>query len=210
MNIWITRHGQTDFNKKRLMQGRTDAPLNETGIHQAEEMRAKILPELEKVCRMPSGGAEAGVGAAFDAVYTSPLQRAVKTGEIIGGVDRTRIITDDRLLEADFGPYERKPYDAVGLPMALYWGFPELFSAPAGAEPVSSMIERSRSFLMELEQKNYRNVLIACHGGIMRTLCGYLADRKNGLYWRPRPHNCEVRVYRSENGVHQFLRDFRL
>lgn len=210
MNIWVTRHGQTQFNKERLMQGRTDAPLNETGIRQAEEMRAKILPALEDLCRNAAEGDGESGRAFFDAVYASPLQRAVKTGEIIGGVDRTQIITDDRLLEADFGPYELKPYDAVGLPMALYWGFPEIFPAPAGAEPVSSMIERSRSFLMELEEKNYRNVLVACHGGIMRTLCGYLADRKNGLYWRPRPHNCEVRIYRSENGIHQFLRDFRL
>ena len=42
MKVWITRHGQTDLNKKQLMQGVYDEPLNETGIAQAEETRKKI------------------------------------------------------------------------------------------------------------------------------------------------------------------------
>ena len=40
MKIWLTRHGQTNLNKSRLMQGRTDEPLNENGIRQAREMLA--------------------------------------------------------------------------------------------------------------------------------------------------------------------------
>ena len=43
MKIWLTRHGQTNLNKKRLMQGLTDEPLNETGIAQARGMREKLL-----------------------------------------------------------------------------------------------------------------------------------------------------------------------
>ena len=49
------------------------------------------------------------------------------------------------------------------------------------------MVKRSQSFLKELEKQNYENVLIVCHGGIIRSLCGYLEDRKNGIKWRPKP-----------------------
>ena len=65
------------------------------------------------------------------------------------------------------------------------------------------------AFSKELEKKNYENVLIVCHGGIIRSLCGYLEDRKNGIKWRPKPNNCEIRVYESNHGKHAFIETFK-
>lgn len=191
MKIWITRHGQTDLNKAHLMQGRTDAPLNENGIRQAEEARKKIG------------------NVHFDAVYASPLMRAQKTASIIGGVDPSEVIVDPRLIEVNFGRYEYKKYYLLGPKMTLYWLIPQILPTPDTVETPKSMIERSRSFLKELEQKNYENVLVTCHGGIMRALCGYLDDKRSGLMWHPKPHNCEIRVFESVNGKHKFLKDIR-
>ena len=192
MIIYLTRHGQTNLNKARLMQGLTDEPLNETGLAQARAMREKIG------------------NVHFDAVYASPLNRAVMTGAIIGGVDPAEVIRDERLIEADFGVYEKRKYYLLGLKMTLYWAFPEIFPAPRSVETTASLRERSSSFLRELEEKNYGTVLIACHGGIMRALSGYLEDRKNGLVWRPKPHNCEVRVYETVDGRHRIIEKVRL
>ena len=190
MKIWLTRHGQTNLNKKRLMQGLTDEPLNETGIAQAKAAR-EWIGDIH-----------------FDAVYASPLQRAVMTGAIIGGVSPEEVIIDKRLIEADFGRYEQRQFYLMGPFMTLYWALPEIFPAPATVETVASMVERSSSFLKELEEKDYENVLVACHGGIIRALSGYLEDRKNGIRWRPKPQNCEIRVYESRNGRHTFLKAF--
>ncbi len=188
MKIWITRHGQTRLNWLHLMQGRTDEPLNETGTAQARAARRQIGD------------------IRFDAVYASPLVRAVRTAAIIGGVDISEVKIDERLIEADFGRYEQKKYWCLGPAMSLYWALPEIFPAPKTVESTASLRERSTSFLQELEQKDYENVLISCHGGIMRALSGYLMDRKNGLYWRPKPHNCEIRVFEAENGKHRLLK----
>lgn len=191
MKIYVTRHGQTDYNKKRIMQGRSDIPLNDVGIAQAKARRESIGD------------------IKFDAVYASPLIRAVKTAQIIGNVDEKDIIIDDRIIEANFGKYELLDYYKTGIPMMAYWTFPELFPAPEGVETVEQMRDRTASFLRELEKKDYENVLVACHGGIIRPIRGYLEDRKNGIVWRPRPKNCEIFVYESVNGRHRLVEDIK-
>ena len=187
MKIYVTRHGQTDLNAKKLMQGRSDIPLNEVGRAQARAAR-ESLGDLR-----------------FDAVYSSPLCRAVETASIIGDVSTDKVIIDDRIVEADFGKYEQKPYAFVGIPMTLYWQCPELFPAPKTVETTDQMIERVRSFFHELEKEDYENVLVACHGGIIRVIRGYLEDAKRGYIWRPRPKNCEIRIYESINGRHRTI-----
>lgn len=184
MKIWVTRHGQTRFNKKKLMQGLTDEPLNETGINQAKAARERIG------------------NIKFDAVYASPLDRAITTASIIGGVDKSDVIVDPRIIEVDFGKYELRSYYALGIPMTLYWALPEVFPVPKTVETIPHMVARSTEFLKELEAKDYENVLVVCHGGIIRAICGYLEDKANGIKWRPKPHNCEIRVYESKEGKH--------
>ena len=196
MILWLTRHGQTNLNKAHLMQGRTDEPLNENGIAQAQQMREILISH--------------NPGLQFDAVYASPLCRAVKTASILADVPENRIIKDKRLIEADFGIYEKRRYWLVGPRMGLYWALPEVFPAPPTVEGTGAMILRAHSFLRELEQQNYGNVLIACHGGILRVLCGYLSNAPRGYLWRPKPHNCEVRVWESRQGEHRFLEKYTL
>ncbi len=187
MKIYVTRHGQTELNAKKLMQGRSDNPLNDTGREQARAARERIG------------------NIKFDAVYSSPLSRALETASIIGNVPVDRVITDERIIEADFGKYEMKPYCGVGIPMSLYWAIPEIFPAPKTVETTAQMIERVQSFFHELEKENYENVLVACHGGIIRVIRGYLEDVKRGYVWRPRPKNCEIRVYESIDGRHRVI-----
>lgn len=177
MKIWLTRHGQTNLNKAKLMQGLTDEPLNERGIQQAKEAREQIGD------------------MKFDAVYASPLDRAITTASIIGGVEKSEVIIDPRIIEVDFGKYEQRPYSKMGIAMSLYWALPEVFPAPESVETIDSMVKRGSEFLNELKGKDYENVLVTCHGGIIRALSGYLERRSNGIKWRPKPKNCEIRIY---------------
>ena len=148
MKIWLTRHGQTDLNKDRRMQGRSDIPLNETGLNQAKTVRAQITEQYP-----------------------------------------------DLVFDADFGRYEKKKYYLLGPRMTLYWACPEIFPAPPTVETTAEMVARARSFLNDLREKDYENVLIACHGGIIRVLRGCLENRPRGYRWRPKPLNCEMNIY---------------
>ena len=191
MKIWIARHGQTDLNHARRMQGRTDCPLNEKGVLQARQSRRNIGD------------------VRFDAVYASPLQRAQQTGSIIGNVDLSEIIVDPRIIETDFGKYEKCKYYLMGPAMTAYWAMPKIFPAPPTVETIESMKKRASDFLKELETQDYENVLVACHGGIMRALCGYLDEAPDGLHWE-RAKNCEIRVYEYKDGKHTFLKSYSL
>lgn len=64
--IYLVRHGQTDWNKLKVMQGRTDIPLNEKGIEQAKVVGEKLR------------------GINFDAIFYSPLLRAKQTMQNLG------------------------------------------------------------------------------------------------------------------------------
>ena len=183
MKLYLVRHGQTDVNRARKMQGRINIPLNEHGKAQARAAAARTS------------------GIVFDAVFSSPLDRALQTAAIISQIAPDQIITDDRLIETDFGKYEKRSYLLLGPAMTLYWALPEIFPAPETVETISSMVERSRSFIRDLETQPFENVLVSCHGGIIRALCGCLENRPRGILWRPKPHNCELRGYEFSEGV---------
>ena len=88
MDIYLIRHGETDWNKTKRLQGVTDIPLNACGIELAE----KTAEGLKDV--------------PFDRIYTSPLIRAKKTAEIIRGDRPVELVVTDGLKEISFGEYE--------------------------------------------------------------------------------------------------------
>lgn len=85
MKLYIIRHGETDWNKQRRLQGQSDTELNEYGIRLAQ-----ITGEALKDIR-------------FDHIFSSPLKRAYRTAEIIRDGRTVPIVTDDRLKEIGFG-----------------------------------------------------------------------------------------------------------
>ena len=85
--VILVRHGETDWNKEYRLQGRTQILLNERGREQARQTAAGLKRQ----------------GIVFDAVYASPLLRAVETAEILSGFPRERIKTDERIIEFAFG-----------------------------------------------------------------------------------------------------------
>jgi uncharacterized phosphatase len=138
--IYVIRHGQTDLNKDRKMQGRMGLPLNEYGIEQAKVLRGK----LENI--------------NFDFVFSSPQERAVQTTEIVTGV---KAVQDDRLDVFDLGEADRLLISQVKMVGPL----PDS-TIYKGVEEPENFINRVFSFMKELEnqdRKNELNILISGH-----------------------------------------------
>ena len=174
MKIYVIRHGETDWNKEKLMQGISDIPLNETGINQAKEARKKIGD------------------IKFDAVYASTLDRAITTASVIGGVDKSEVIQDERIIEVSFGKYEKKKYYGIGLPMMLHWAFPETIPAPKTVEKDSYTRKRAESFLADLKKNDYNSVLICSHGNFIRVFRHILAGDNKKATYKDFVENCEL------------------
>lgn len=174
MKIYLVRHGETDWNKEKMMQGISDIPLNETGINQAKAAREKIQ------------------GMKFDAVYASTLDRAITTASIIGGVDKSEVIQDERIIEVNFGKYEKRNYYLMGPFMTLHWALPELIPSPKTVEKDSYTKERANAFLADLKKQNYEKVLIVSHGNFIRVFKHILANDGKQATWKDFVENCTI------------------
>ena len=87
MNIFVVRHGQTEWNVLKKMQGSADIELNEKGLSQAQDTADMLSSET------------------FDVIFSSALKRAKQTAEIINNSRGLNIIFDDRLRERNFGEF---------------------------------------------------------------------------------------------------------
>ncbi|MFQ6739237.1 MAG: histidine phosphatase family protein, partial [Alphaproteobacteria bacterium] len=83
--IYIFRHGQTDYNAEKRVMGQLDIQLNKIGINQANELADKMSNK------------------SIQAIYSSPLSRALETAKIVSNKTGAKIITDNALMERNNG-----------------------------------------------------------------------------------------------------------
>ena len=174
--IYLVRHGQTLQNRAGLLQGRSDFPLNEMGREQARRVGAFFREQ----------------GVRFDAVYTSPLRRAVQTAALIAG-ETVPLRVDERLIEMDYGPYEgmdlRAPAPEV---LAFFRDFVNV-PAPAGMEKLSAVTARLGAFLEQLRpEAEERDILVSTHAIALKGALEYLTPTSRGSYWAKNIGNCAV------------------
>lgn len=190
MNIYLVRHGETDWNKERRFQGQVDIPLNHYGIELAEKT-AEALREVP-----------------FEAVFSSPLCRAAQTARIIMGERSIPFETDMRLKEMNFGSFEGTVIppgvsDRDSNPLYYFWKEPERYLPPADGESFEALYQRSAEFMREkifpMENK-YKTVLIAGHGALNRSILNSVAGLPIEDFWHFPLPNCAVSVLSLEKG----------
>ncbi|WP_301208441.1 histidine phosphatase family protein [Leifsonia williamsii] len=145
--ISLVRHGQTDWNLAKRIQGSSDIPLNGTGRAQAEATGRALA------------------GGSFGAIYASPLSRALDTARIIAGHIG---LGEPRPLQA---VAERRYGDAEGLTGAeILARWPEGTPVP-GRESRDQVVERALPALLELgERHDGDHVIVVSHGGVIGSL----------------------------------------
>lgn len=142
--LWLVRHGETEWSRNGRHTGATDLPLTEVGERTAGELRARLAD------------------TAFDDVVTSPLQRAARTATLAGFPDAR---VEPRLVEWNYGDYEGITTVEIRetVPDWTVW----THGAPGG-ETVKEMCVRMDSVLADLRGDG--RTLIVAHGHTLRAL----------------------------------------
>lgn len=161
--LTLVRHGQTDWNLARRYQGQKDIPLNSEGIKQAQLLAGQLA------------------NTPFDTIYSSNLQRALQTAQILHQRRDIPLLTDIRLREICFGEWEGEIFSEMFAKypdrFALSRGDPSIVMAPGG-ESVAQVAARTTAFADEICSLNpLGRLLIVTHGMALATL----VCRANGL-----------------------------
>lgn len=178
MNIYAMRHGFTRMNKEKLYNGQVDEDINEEGIEQAKAARETVK------------------NMYFDVIYCSPLLRARHTCEIVN-CNNVPVIYDDRLKERTLGELDGKDLPKEGLSMEDFYSYsykPDI----EGYEDFPTLFSRVHPFIDELKTKEYKNVLIIAHGGILRSIYYYfneIPEDGNLLSKYKSSKNCQMDHY---------------
>jgi len=143
--IYLVRHGQTEANAARLIQGQSDRPLTDLGRRQAAALAAVLAVAL------PAGAP----------VVTSPLRRARETAAAIGPAGAAAIV-DDRWIEIDYGDFEGKPIDDVRHLAQTGWA-EDVHWAPPNGESMASAAARVAAACDELLARAPADVIVVTH-----------------------------------------------
>jgi broad specificity phosphatase PhoE len=169
--LYLIRHGQTEWNKQKKIQGSLDIPLNKRGIQQAEAVAQRMYAHYP-----------------FDLIFSSPAERALKTAETINQYTNRKIIVDPNLIEIDFGSLTNHTLDDLGPEQEEYirkfnhfifsnresgTTRPEL---PQG-ESIAHIEKRIDDFIkMVLSHNSGKKIAVVSHGSFLKcmltVLCG--------------------------------------
>ena len=146
MELYLVRHGETEWSRARRHTGRTDLPLSTAGEAEAAALGRHLR------------------GLEVDRVLSSPLTRAVSTARLAGFGDRVELT--DALLEFDYGEYEGRTTAEI---RATRPGWDLFRDGCPGGETVEDAAGRARALLAELAESDDR-VLLFSHGHQVRIL----------------------------------------
>lgn len=159
LDIYLVRHGQDEDNAAGILNGHRDKPLTQLGIQQAERLATRIQQ----------------AEITFNKIYTSPLQRASKTADIIAEkLNLPKPERMDPLIERDFGVMTGQPaseIEARCIPEIIKTDTVTYFLAPQNAETFPELLTRAQKVLRSLRQQySDGSILLVTHGDFGKML----------------------------------------
>lgn len=191
MRLYIMRHGETLWNTKGRLQGKSDISLNENGIR-----LAKVTGEGMK-------------DIPFDLVISSPLLRARQTAEAVLGERKVPMVEDMRIEEIGFGSWEglcckKENYQIPSKEFPKFFSDPLFYQPPEDGESVRDVIARTGEFYQDLihnPEYQEKTILITVHGCSSRGILYHILEDKKD-FWRGHvPPNCSVTIVDVKGGV---------
>lgn len=153
MQIYVLRHTKVDY-PSGICYGQLDVPLADTFTRECNTYRNALPSE-------------------FDAVFSSPLSRCLA---LANELNNYKVVTDDRLLEMDFGEWEGKKWDDLEQKKLHKWMKNVVEIKPPKGENLNEVFQRTCSFLAEIRKMNCDKIMIVTHAGIIRCIWAYLLE----------------------------------
>lgn len=164
MNIYLLRHGETDWNRQGRIQGHTDIPLNENGKKQIAQTTAGL----------------AGICPNMDVILCSPLSRAKESAEIAAGqlhYPKDKIVEEPLLIERSFG-------EAEGLTAAEReqkypnYHYSDIGYVFPGMESFEELLGRAHSVFRQIVNtyNDEENILAVSHGAMLAAVITAVTD----------------------------------
>lgn len=182
--IILVRHGETQWNVAEIFRGRTDIELNETGIKQAE-LLAEYLSKTK-----------------VDAIYSSPLKRALKTAEIIAGYHKLAVDIAPGLTDFNYGKWQGLSHQEVkDKYKELYqkWiNHPDRVKMPAG-ESLDDVRKRAMDVVAQVIARYEGTVVLVSHRVVNKVLICTLLGLDNSHFWNIKQDTCGITTFTYEN-----------
>ena len=197
MLLYVLRHGITQWNKLKKVQGAVDIPLAPEGIELAKKT-GEALKDIH-----------------FDICFTSPLTRAKQTSQYVLGDTKVPIIEDKRIQEIDFGVLEGTQFkDAQGKiishEMEIFFTDPLKFKRPENGENISDILKRTREFWQEKitdPALTDKTVLVSSHGCAVRALLQNIYQDHENFWHGCVPPNCSINLVEVKDGKVRLLEE---
>jgi broad specificity phosphatase PhoE len=184
----LVRHGETEWNRVEIFRGRIDIDLNETGIKQAE-LLAEYLSEIK-----------------IDAIFSSPLKRAVKTAEIIADRQKRNVDITEGLIDFNYGKWQGLSHEEVKEKYEeLYRDWlnrPDQVKIPGG-ESLEDVRRRAVAVVEKIIANNGGTAVLVSHRVVNKVLICALLGLDNSHFWNIRQDTCGITTFTHEHG--QFI-----
>ena len=185
-SIYLVRHGQTAWNKEEIFRGRTDIPLDETGLKQAE-----LVGQYFK-------------GMEIYGIYSSPLSRAWQTAQKVAQFHDLKVQPLQGILDMSFGNWEGRPHQEIReSDMETYRQWvetPHLIRLPGG-ESLDDVRVRAMAALEEVIRKNPGKTLaLVSHRVICKVLICAILGLDNSHFWQITQDTTAINLIQHRNG----------
>jgi broad specificity phosphatase PhoE len=150
--LYCVRHGESVYNAEGRIQGQRDIPLSDFGRRQAQ------------------AAARALAAAPIEAVYSSPLRRALETAQIIARPHALEVRTDPRLKEIHVGIFQdqrRSDLERLYPKELRRWHSEDLDYAIPGGESRRSLLKRGRAALLDIARAGHQQAVVVSHGRLL-------------------------------------------
>lgn len=170
--LYVARHGETEWNKKGIVSGRSDIALSEKGYQQAILLAEEVAELTVPITK----------------IIHSPLEQAKETARLVSERNQLPMKMDERLIELNYGDYDgtsEKQVDYLNRRTQFAMRYPN-------GESLMDVYARVVPLLKELEQDTENVFLLVCHNSVTRAIKNYFEPLENQAVFNYRTPNAKL------------------